>query len=78
MSETATQHAGIPSPSLFRRERNLDSWREHKFSDFVLINPRTELRNCQEYPFIEMKDLDRNRKKVYSRQIRELKAVAGS
>jgi len=73
MGETATQHTGIPSPSLSRRERNPDGWREYKFSDFVLINPRTELKSGQEYPFIEMKYLNKNRKKVYSTRMRKLK-----
>jgi len=52
---------------------NQKDWQEYKFSDFVLINPKTELKNGKEYPFIEMKNLNNNHKKVYSTQIRKLK-----
>ncbi len=47
MSETATQHTGIPSPIFSRRERNLDGWRKMKLGDVVRfgngkIRPKTE------------------------------------
>lgn len=49
-----------------------NGWREYKFSEFVDINPPTELKSDEEYSFVEMKDLNENRKKVYSTQKRKL------
>ncbi|MBV4356760.1 restriction endonuclease subunit S [Pinibacter aurantiacus] len=34
------------------------SWLEHRFSDFVLINPTVSLKGNAEYSFVEMKDLE--------------------
>ncbi len=50
-----------------------NSWQEYKFSEFAQINPRTELKSGEVYSFVEMKDLNENRKKVYSTQTRKLK-----
>jgi type I restriction enzyme, S subunit len=58
MSKTQTQQNG---------------WIEYKFSEFVQINPRTELKSGKVYSFVEMKNLNENRKKVYSTQTRKLK-----
>ncbi len=49
-------------------------WREYKFSEFAQINPRTELKSGEIYSFVEMKNLNENRKKVYSTQTRKLKS----
>lgn len=38
MSETATQHTGIPSPSLSQKERKLDGWREIQLGEIVKSN----------------------------------------
>lgn len=33
-------------------------WKKYRFSDFVTINPTVSLKGTEEYPFVEMKDLE--------------------
>jgi len=51
MSETATQHTGVSSSNLSRREKNLDSWREVKLGDIVRFgNGKTRPKTEGEFP----------------------------
>lgn len=51
----------------------MGEWREYKFSDFVLVNPKVTLKSKSFYPFVEMKDLSEGKKICESTQERILK-----
>src|SRR5690606_13743566 len=54
----------------------MKGWKRYRFSEFVDINPRVKLDKGKEYPFVEMKDLDENKKPDFSKEKRELKGGA--
>jgi type I restriction enzyme S subunit len=54
----------------------MTEWKEHKFSDFALINPTISLKSNEVYSFVEMKDLQDGRK--YCQPSIERKVVSGS
>jgi type I restriction enzyme S subunit len=51
-------------------------WKKYRFSDFVEINPKVELKSKQKYSFVEMKDLMNENKFVQPSDFKELKGGA--
>jgi type I restriction enzyme S subunit len=50
-----------------------DGWRNVKFSDFVIVNPKISLEKGKEYPFIEMEDISPGNRYVSSTKKRMFK-----
>ena len=70
-SEELKKHIRTKGKAIYSKE--LEGWREYRFSKFVQINPQVKLQGGQKYSFVEMKDINESHKKAYSTQIRELK-----
>ncbi|WP_417857606.1 restriction endonuclease subunit S [Xanthomarina gelatinilytica] len=53
-----------------------NNWKTYNLFDFIDINPRMKFNSSEEYPFVEMKDLNPNSRKVLPSATKKLKGGA--